>query len=197
MTDGRIPEGRTVDIRLQRAAVRLPVEADAESLARHADNRNIWINLRDGFPHPYGVDHARAFIQTARASEPPLRFVIDVEGQAGGAIGFMPDADVGRVAAEIGYWLGEPFWGRGIMTEVLGAVTEYAIRTHRLTRVYATPFEWNQASFRVLEKAGYRLEGRLQRSALKDGKIIDQLLYAFVTDQRGVCAGQFSSAEHS
>jgi RimJ/RimL family protein N-acetyltransferase len=84
------------------------------------------------------------------------------------------------VSAEIGYWLGERFWGRGIVTEALVAMTRHAIETHELTRVYAVPFAWNTASCRVLEKAGYVLEARLRRSAIKDGQIVDQLQYAFI-----------------
>ena len=91
--------------------------------------------------------------------------------------------DVERVSAEIGYWLGEPFWGRGIATEALDAMTRYAIETHALTRMYALPFAWNAASCRVLEKAGYVLEGRLRRSAIKDGVVIDQLQYAFIAPE--------------
>jgi RimJ/RimL family protein N-acetyltransferase len=97
-----------------------------------------------------------------------------------GAINFVPDADVERVSAEIGYWLAEPLWGRGITTEALIAVTRYAGEVHRLSRIYALPFASNLASCRVLEKAGYGLEGRLRRSAIKDGRIIDQLQYAFI-----------------
>jgi ribosomal-protein-alanine N-acetyltransferase len=88
--------------------------------------------------------------------------------------------DVERVSAEIGYWLAEPFWGRGITTEALVAVTRFAIDTHGLTRIYALPFAWNIASCRVLEKAGYVLEARLRQSAIKDGKITDQMQYAFI-----------------
>jgi RimJ/RimL family protein N-acetyltransferase len=83
------------------------------------------------------------------------------------------------VSAEIGYWLGEPYWGRGIMTEALTAVTLYAIERHQLTRLFALPFAGNVASCRVLEKSGYTLEGRLRRSAIKSGVILDQLQYAF------------------
>src|SRR5207247_5429960 len=100
-----------------------------------------------------------------------------------GGIGFQLQGDVERVSAEIGYWLGEPFWGRGIVTDALVALTEFAIATHGLTRVYAIPFASNQASCRVLEKAGYVLEGRLRRSAVKDGRIVDQLQYAFIAPE--------------
>jgi len=88
------------------------------------------------------------------------------------------------VSAEIGYWLGEFYWGRGIASEALAAVTAYAIEKHQLTRVFAVPFAWNTASCRVLEKAGYVLEARLRRSAVKDGKLTDQFQYAFIVPER-------------
>jgi len=87
------------------------------------------------------------------------------------------------VSAEIGYWLGESYWGRGIASEALSAVTAYAIEEHHLTRVFAVPFAWNTASCRVLEKAGYVLEARLRRSAVKDGKLTDQFQYAFIVPE--------------
>jgi [ribosomal protein S5]-alanine N-acetyltransferase len=101
-----------------------------------------------------------------------------------GAIGFVMRTDVERVSAEIGYWVGEAFWGRGIATAALAAVTRYAIETHGLTRLFALPFAWNAASCRVLEKAGYVLEARLRRSAIKDGVIVDQMQYAFIAPDR-------------
>jgi len=154
-----------------------------ESITYHADNRKIWINLRDGFPHPYTFKDGEAFIKMALARKPESFFAIEVNGNAVGSIGFNLHTDVERVSAEIGYWLGEEFWGQGITTEVLIAVTKYAIKRHKLTRVYALPFEWNPASCRVLEKTGYVLECRMRRSAIKDGKIIDQLLYAYVVPE--------------
>jgi len=167
-------------LELSRGTVRPLRESDAESLARHADNRAIWRNLRDLFPHPYRTEHAREFIARVSAAEPQTCFAIEVAGQAAGVIGFDLHRDVERVSAEIGYWLGEPYWGRGIMTEVLGAVTARAIEAHGLTRVYAVPYAWSLGSCRVLEKAGYELEGRLRRSAIKDGRVVDQWLYARV-----------------
>lgn len=145
----------------------------------YANNRKVWINLRDRFPHPYTTRDGYAFLKHTREQRPETAFAIVVDNQAAGGIGFQLHGDVERVSAEIGYWLGEPFWGRGIATEALVAVTEYAIATHGLTRVYAVPFAWNHASCRVLEKAGYVLEGRLRRSAVKDGSVTDQLQYAF------------------
>ncbi len=169
-----------MEISLQTCVVRSWRATDAESLTRHADNRAIWLNRRDAFPHPYTRRDAREFIRATLRRAPETFFAIAVADEAVGGIGFVLHADVERVSAEIGYWLGEPFWGRGIVTEALRAVTAYAIETHRLTRVYAVPFAWNAASCRVLEKAGYALEARLRNSAIKDGRITDQLQYAFI-----------------
>jgi RimJ/RimL family protein N-acetyltransferase len=153
---------------------------DLPSLVKHANNRNVWINLRDRFPYPYSASDGRSFIRTARRMQPETFFAIAVDGTAAGGIGFVLNSDVERVSAEIGYWLGEPYWGRGITTEAVKAVTLYAIEQHRLTRVFAVPFAYNTASARVLEKAGYVLEGRLRRSAIKNGEVTDQLQYAYI-----------------
>ena len=156
---------------------------DADALARHANNEKIWLNLRDAFPHPYTPHDAREFIKSLRHRTPETTFAIAVNGEAAGSIGFVLRHDVERVSAEIGYWLSEAFWGRGIVTEALMAVTQYAITTHNLTRIYALPFASNTASCRVLEKAGYTLEARLRRSAIKNGVITDQFQYAFVVPE--------------
>lgn len=168
---------------LTTCAVRSWRTSDAESLLRYANNRNIWLNLRDAFPHPYTKHDARAYIRSVRDRSPETTFAIAVDDEAVGSIGFVLRTDVERVSAEIGYWLAEPFWGRGITSEALVALTRYAIDTHRLTRIYALPFAWNLASCRVLEKAGYVLEARLRRSAIKDGQITDQMQYAYIAPE--------------
>jgi RimJ/RimL family protein N-acetyltransferase len=155
---------------------------DVPSLVRHANNRHIWLSLRDRFPHPYTSSDGASFIRRVRASQPETTFAIEVDSEAAGGIGFMLQPDVERVSAEIGYWLGEIYWGRGICTDALRAVTEYAIEQHGLTRVFALPFAHNVASCRVLEKAGFVLEGLLRRSAIKDGRIADQKLYGFIKE---------------
>ena len=167
---------RSCDVRSWRAT-------DLESLVLYANNRNIWINVRDRFPYPYTRRDGQEFIRLASRSDPETMFAIAVNGEAIGGIGFMLQADVDRMSAEIGYWLGEPFWGRGITSESVVAVTQHAIRKHGLTRVFAVPFASNLASCRVLEKAGYVLEARLRRSAIKDGVIIDQLQYGFIVPE--------------
>jgi ribosomal-protein-alanine N-acetyltransferase len=168
-----------MSIPLPSCEVRSWRSSDLDALVEHADNRRIWINLRDAFPHPYTRHDGRAFLRRARTLAPETLFAIAVSGAAVGGIGFMLRPDVERVSAEVGYWLGEAFWGRGIATDALRAITQHAIAAHGLTRLYAVPFAWNAASCRVLEKAGYVIEGRLRRSAVKDGVVVDQLQYAF------------------
>jgi RimJ/RimL family protein N-acetyltransferase len=155
--------------------------SDVPALVTHANNVKIASNLRDRFPHPYTRRDAREFIRSAQNTTPETFFAIVSEGAAVGSIGFVLRPDVERVSAEIGYWLGEAYWGRGLATEALRAVTGYAIAEHGLTRIFALPFAHNLASVRVLEKAGYVLEARLRRSAIKHGVIVDQLQYAFVS----------------
>ncbi|HEU4714235.1 MAG TPA: GNAT family protein [Pyrinomonadaceae bacterium] len=155
---------------------------DRDSLVRHANNRNVWINLRDRFPHPYTKDDARRWLDIVVGSRPETNFAIAVEDKAVGGVGYTIDTDVNYRSAEIGYWLGEEFWGRGIATEALIAVTEHAFSTYDLCRLYAHVFDWNPASARVLEKAGYVFEGRLRKSVTKAGQTIDQLMYAIVRD---------------
>jgi RimJ/RimL family protein N-acetyltransferase len=151
---------------------------DAAALVEHANNRKVWLNLRDRFPHPYTARDARAFLKSVLAARPETNFAIAVEGGAVGGIAFHVQSDVERVGAELGYWVGETYWGRGIATAAVRAVTEHALATHGLLRVFALPFADNRASARVLEKAGFTLEGVLRSSAIKDGRVLDQLLYA-------------------
>ena len=145
--------------------------ADAASVPGHANNRRIWLNLRDRFPHPYTTSDSEPFIRYVRGSTVETNFAIEVDGEAAGGIGFMPNQDVERISAEVGYWLGERHWGRGICTEALGAVSEYALDQHGLTRLYARPLAHNLESGGVLEKAGDVLEGTLRRSDIRDGQI--------------------------
>ena len=151
---------------------------DAESLARNANNRNVSRNLRDHFPYPYELSDARDWIELATGQVPETNFAIAVAGEAVGGIGVTLQSDVYRRTAEIGYWLGEPHWGQGIATAALRAVTDWACTEFDLVRLYGEVFEWNPASGRVLEKAGYELEARLRKSIVKEGQIIDALLFA-------------------
>jgi ribosomal-protein-alanine N-acetyltransferase len=164
-------------LRLDRCTVRDWAAEDLSSLVRHANNWNIWIHLRDRFPHPYTEADGRAFLAHVAARDLHTMWAIEVDGEAAGGIGLVMMSDVERVSAEIGYWLGEACWRRGVVTEALRAVTTEAFRRFDLQRVFALPFADNPASIRVLEKAGYALEGRLPQSAIKNGIVRDQLQY--------------------
>jgi ribosomal-protein-alanine N-acetyltransferase len=156
--------------------------ADATSLVRHANNINVARHLRDRFPHPYTSRDAKAFLQFALGPGPQTNFAIEVGGEAAGGLGYVAGTDVERYSAEVGYWLGEMWWGRGIVSEALLLFTDYAFSSLRLLRLYALPFADNIASTRVLEKAGYSLEGRLRSSCVKYGDIRDQFIYARVNE---------------
>lgn len=151
---------------------------DADALVKYANNRRIWLNLRDGFPHPYTLEHAQAFLAMARSQQPVTFFALATPQEAIGSIGLSINSDVHRLTAEMGYWLAEPFWGRGIMTETIRMVTDYAFERFGLVRIYAEPYAPNTASCRALEKAGFGLEGQMRSNVIKDGQILDQLLYA-------------------
>ena len=154
-------------------------EQDLGIMASLADNPKIWNNLLDVFPHPYALADAHAFFDRLEVTLGPLRtFAITCEQRFAGVIGFDPLPDVHRMGANIGYWLGEPYWGRGIATAALKTVTGYAFATFPLERLQAEVFAWNLASARVLEKAGYALEGRTRRSIVKASRITDGLLFA-------------------
>ena len=156
---------------------------DAESLAHHANDRRIWLNMRDRFPHPYTMADAEAFLAFVADMQPRTYFAVAVEDQAVGGIGYTLHDDVERISAEMEYWLGTAYWGRGVMTSALKAVTAYAFRQHEeLRRIYAVPYAWSAASIRVLENAGYRFEGRMRQNAIKDGQVTDQMLYAILRE---------------
>jgi len=171
-------------LRIDTVVVREWQVADAEALVPQANDRRVWLGLRDAFPHPYGIEDATRFIHAARQRVPPSFFAIEFGGRVAGGIGYTLHSDVERIGAEIGYWLGYEFWGKGIATQALRLVTHHAFASNpELRRLYAVPYSTNPASARVLEKAGYRLEGTLRQSAIKDGCVLDQWMYAIVRDE--------------
>ncbi len=155
---------------------------DAASLARHGNNRRVWENLRDRFPHPFTEAQGAEYIARVLASGDQTSFAIDVGGVAIGGISLHRGSDIERAGAELGYWIGEEFWNRGIATRAIQLVTDYAFNDLELLRVFAVPFTSNIGSCRALEKAGYVREGHLRQSAVKDGRVVDQYLYARVRE---------------
>lgn len=169
-----------MELTLTRAVIRSWQPQDVPVIVRHANSRRVWRNLKDRFPHPYTTSDAEQWIHAAIQAMPQTHFAIAIHGEAVGGIGLDLQTDVFRRSAEIGIWLGEEYWGRGIATEAVRAMTDFAFANFDLCRIYAGVFEWNPASMRVLEKGGYSFEGRLRKSVTKDGQTIDQLLYAVI-----------------
>ena len=155
---------------------------DAAFIARYANNRNIAMWLRDRFPYPYTIYDAEGFLAAVARQDPRASFAIATRHEAIGGIGLDMGNDVYRFTAELGYWLGEPFWGRGIMSRAVTEFTAWAFGHIELHRIYANVFATNGASARVLEKAGFECEGRLRASVFKNGQILDQFLYARIKD---------------
>lgn len=156
--------------------------SDAPSIVKYANNPNIAIRLRDRFPCPYTILDAEAFLAAVSRQDPRVAFAVATRQEIIGGIGLELGSDVYRFTAELGYWLGEPFWGRGIMTEAVMRFTAWAFENLSLYRVHANIFSTNTASGRVLEKAGFDCEGRLRAGVYKNGQVLDMLVYARIKD---------------
>lgn len=165
---------------LEGMALRSAQPDDAVALAALANDRHVWRNMRDLFPHPHTLQHAQEFIERQSKPSPSRIFVIEVGGAVAGACGVHPLTDVYARGAEVGYWLGAPFHGRGVATKAVGALSRFAFEELGLARLQAGVFEWNPASARVLEKNGYVREAVLKKSVFKDGQLIDSFLFAKV-----------------
>jgi RimJ/RimL family protein N-acetyltransferase len=158
--------------------------SDKPSLVRHAGNRNVWINLSHLFPHPYTDRDADAWIGYQLSLPEATGWAIEVDGEAVGGIGITPREGIFAKSAEFGYWLGERYWGRGIMSTAVRAVAPWALAHFELLRLESWVFARNVASMRVLEKCGFVREGLLRRSAVKDGEILDRVAYALIDEAR-------------
>lgn len=152
--------------------------SDLDDLVKHANNFNVSKNLTDRFPHPYTAEHGRAFIEMTLASDPISVFAITADDRVIGGIGLHPQQDVQRLNAELGYWLAEPYWGKGIMSRAIPQMIEFGFQNLNINRIFARPYGSNLASQRVLEKAGFRLEGRFEKTLIKNGVLEDELIYA-------------------
>jgi len=151
---------------------------DLDSLVKHGNNFRIAKFMTDGFPHPYSIENGKAFIEFATKDNPIHIFAIDINGEAVGGIGIHPQGDIYRKNAELGYWLSEMYWGRGIITKAIPEMIDFAFKTYDIQRVFARPFGNNPASQRVLEKSGFILEAKLEGTLFKNGEVLDELIYA-------------------
>lgn len=174
-------------VQTDRYTLRDFTEEDAPSLAVFANNRKIWEGVRDRFPHPYSEGDAKDFIGIVNAQLPSTNFAIEIEGKAVGAIGLITQDqnDVYRYSAELGYWIGEPYWGNGLMTDIVRRFSREAFQRYNIWRIFAGVYHTNTASQRVLEKAGYSREGVLRKAAFKDGKVLDEIRFALLKEELG------------
>lgn len=153
-------------------------EADIQKLAEYANNEKVSINLRDAFPSPYTTAHARQFIEMVNKQNPKTFFAIEYRGNYAGNISLSVGTDVYRNSAEIGYFIGEPFWNKGIATKAVNLMTRFGFDTLGLIRIYTGVFEFNTASQRVLEKCGFEKEAIFKCSITKKAKIYDEIRFA-------------------
>ena len=151
---------------------------DLTDLVHFANNRKIANNLTDAFPHPYKEKHGIDFIKMAANDRPTLIFAIEVDGRAAGGIGLHQQTDLHKRNMELGYWLADIHWGKGIMSAAVKEMADYGFKTFKINRIYARPFGTNQGSQRVLQKAGFTLEGTFEKALYKKGEYIDELIYA-------------------
>jgi len=152
-------------------------DSDAEVLATLANNKKIWDNIRDKMPHPYNVNDARFFINSTKENVPQVTFAIVRDDEFCGVIGLILQSDVYRLSAEMGYWIGEPYWGQGITTEAIDILSDYGFESLGLIRIYAGVYEYNLGSMRVLEKNGFLKEGVARKAVIKNGGIYDEHRY--------------------
>lgn len=159
--------------------------ADAPALAKLINNKKVQDNLRDGLPFPYGEEDAKVFLSAMLASDPDqnMAFAIEADGELIGSISATRCANIHFRTAELGYYLGEPYWGRGFATEAVRQICDYIYRNTDIIRIFAEPFAYNTASCRVLEKAGFQLEGLLRSNAVKNGCILDMKMYARIREK--------------
>jgi len=155
---------------------------DLNDLVNYANNSKIAANLTNLFPHPYREENGISFIQMVLKQSPTQVFAIEINNKASGSIGLHPQTDVHSQNMELGYWLAEDYWNKGIITAAVIQLVAYGFKTFTINRIFARPFGTNISSQKVLEKAGFKLEGRFEKSIFKNGKYDDELIYGIRKD---------------
>lgn len=154
--------------------------SDAKDLSVAISNKKIQDNLRDGLSYPYTEQDGLDYISAMLSADETFAFAITVDGKAVGSIGVFRQENIHRQTAELGYYIAEEYWGKGIMTEAVRQICEYVFEKSDIIRIYAEPFAYNIASCRVLEKVGFQYEGTLRNNAIKNGKVIDMKMYSLL-----------------
>lgn len=156
--------------------------ADAPSLVKHANNPNVAGNLRDGFPYPYTLPDAKSWLEDANENQDNTILALEVNGEAVGGIGLHGLKDVYRYNAEVGYWLSEKYWGKGLMSDAVSVMVDYAFTRKSWLRIFATIFEHNLSSMRVLEKCGFKKEAIHRKAVMKEGQLLDEHLFSLLKE---------------
>ncbi len=156
--------------------------SDAKDLAAALSNKKVQDNLRDGLPYPYTEQDGKEFISAMLSADEneTFAFAITVDNMVLGSIGIFRQGNIHRQTAELGYYIAEEYWGKGIMTEAVKQICEYVFANSDIIRIYAEPFAYNIASCRVLEKVGFQYEGTLRSNAVKNGRVIDMEMYSLL-----------------
>lgn len=150
---------------------------DLHNLVKYANNLAIAKNMTNQFPHPYSIENGKSFIEFATSKTPNHILAIDLNGEVIGALGIHQQTDIHCNNAELGYWLAEPFWGKGIISKAIPQMVEYGFNNFAINRIFARPFGTNIPSQKALEKSGFFLEAKFEKSLLKDGELMDELIY--------------------
>ena len=153
---------------------------DSPVIAQLANNKKIWNNVRNRMPYPYALKDAEQFVEQALKSDDATVQAITLHGQVTGLIGLHPASDVYSGTAELGYWIGEPYWGRGLASAAVTQIIPIGFEQLKLRRIYASVYEHNHASMRVLEKNGFQREGVARAAVLKNGQVLDEVRYGLV-----------------
>jgi RimJ/RimL family protein N-acetyltransferase len=159
------------------------MDSDLEKLTIYADNEKVSINLRDGFPKPYTIDSAKSFKKMVDSQSPKTFFAIEYQNDYAGNISLSLGTDVYRKSAEIGYFIGEPFWNKGIVTKAVNLISEWGFSQLDIVRIYTGVFEYNHASQRVLEKCGFVKEAVFRQAICKNDKIYNEIRFAKIRNK--------------
>ena len=159
---------------------------DAKDIAVALSNKKIQDNLRDGLPYPYSEQDGIDFISSMLSAneDETFAFAITLDDKVIGSIGVFRQQNIHRQTAEMGYYIAEEYWGKGIMTDAVKQICEYVFKNSDILRIYAETFAYNTGSCRVLEKAGFQYEGTLRNNAVKNGKVIDMKMYSLLREEQ-------------
>lgn len=158
---------------------------DAESLAKAANNEKIANNLRNVFPNPYTIEDAKWYLNDCMEKEEDNQITraIVVNGKAVGSIGVFIKSDVYEKSGELGYWLAEEYWRKGIVSKAVRQMSRDAFERFDIVRIYAEPYEQNKGSRGVLEKAGFTYEGTMRNGVCKNGEIFGYCMYSLLREE--------------